>query len=167
LRNIGLKGFLALSLLILVGSSSAWAQNPAELRGTWAGTVAFYGTPALVLFDFEALRQPGAGKATVSLPSLGLHSVQVDQVATEGDSLKLGMSALPGVYKAHRTADTLGLAGYLLVAGQRLPLRMSPVATVARPAPNARWAGALPGVARDVCGGHGGSAAGRHHHGPA
>ena len=128
LRNISLKGFWALGLLALVNSNSAWAQNPAELRGTWAGTVAFYGTPALVLLDFKALRQPGAGKATVSLPSLGLHSVQVDQIAAEGDSLKLGMSALPGVYKARRTADTLGLAGYLLVAGQRLPLRMSPVA---------------------------------------
>jgi hypothetical protein len=77
LRNTGLKASLVVGLLALAGSDSAWAQTPAELRGTWAGTVAFYGTPALVLFDFEALHQPGAGKATVSLPSLGLHSVQV------------------------------------------------------------------------------------------
>lgn len=113
--------------LALAGGAHA-QQAPAQLRGTWAGTVNFYGTPALVVCDFDALRQPGAGKATVALPSLGLHGVQVDRFASEGDSINLVMSALPGNYRARLTADTLGLAGYLLTAGQRLPLRLSPVA---------------------------------------
>lgn len=65
--------------------------------------------------------------ATVSLPSIGLHSVQVDRFVPYGDSLKLLMSGLPGAYVARPMADTLGLTGYLLVAGQRLPLRVRPV----------------------------------------
>jgi pimeloyl-ACP methyl ester carboxylesterase len=113
--------------LALAGAAQA-QEAPAQLRGTWAGTVTSYGTPALVLFDFDALRQPGAGKATVALPSLGLHGVQVDQFVPVGDSITMKMSALPGSYRARLTADTLGLAGYLLTAGQRLPLRLSPIA---------------------------------------
>ncbi|RZK47988.1 MAG: hypothetical protein EOO59_17150, partial [Hymenobacter sp.] len=116
----------------LLGWLLAWNAQaqpaPAQLRGTWAGTVTFYGTPAPVLVDFDALRRPGAGKATVALPSLGLHGIQVDRFATEGDSMTLVMSTLPGSYRARLTADTLGLAGYLLTAGQRLPLRLNPVA---------------------------------------
>jgi pimeloyl-ACP methyl ester carboxylesterase len=63
----------------------------------------------------------------VSLPSLGLHAMQLDPLASVGDSLRLRIGALPGSYVARRTADTLGLVGYLLAAGQRLPLRLSPV----------------------------------------
>ncbi|MDJ0365497.1 alpha/beta fold hydrolase [Hymenobacter sp. H14-R3] len=113
--------------LALAGGAQA-QQAPPQLRGTWAGTVTSYGTPALVLVNFDALHQPGAGKATVALPSLGLHGVQVDRLTPEGDSINLVMSGLPGSYRARLTADTLGLAGYLLTAGQRLPLRLSPVA---------------------------------------
>lgn len=98
------------------------------LRGTWVGTVSLFGSPALVLLDFGAQQQLPARKATVALPSLGLHAMQVDQIALVGDSLRLSIGALPGSYVARRTADTLGLAGYLLAAGQRLPLRLSPVA---------------------------------------
>jgi len=103
------------------------APASAPLRGTWAGRVSLFGSPALVLVDFEAQQQLPARKATVALPSLGLHAMQVDQLSTVGDSLRLGISALPGSYVARRTTDTLGLAGYLLAAGQRLPLRLSPI----------------------------------------
>ncbi|MFD1871989.1 alpha/beta hydrolase family protein [Hymenobacter bucti] len=98
------------------------------MRGTWAGTILLFGSPALVLVDFEAQQQMPARKATVSLPSLGLHAMQVDQLSPVGDSVRLSISAMPGSYVARRTTDTLGLAGYLLAAGQRLPLRLSPVA---------------------------------------
>jgi pimeloyl-ACP methyl ester carboxylesterase len=118
-------------LLLFAGPTPlVHAQAPAQLRGTWAGTVNLFGTPTTVLFYFDPLRQPG-GRATVSLPSAGLHSMQVDQFAHYGDSLKLAMSSLPGAYIARLTPDTLGLAGYLLAAGQRLPLHVSP-ATPAR-----------------------------------
>lgn len=113
-----------------VFSTPSFGQAPtlAPLRGTWAGTVSLFGSPALVLVDFEAQHQAPARKATVSLPSLGLHAMQIDLLAPIGDSLRMGIGALPGSYVARRTPDTLGLAGYLLAAGQRLPLRLSPVA---------------------------------------
>jgi hypothetical protein len=121
---------LVSSWLLLLGSTNSFGQAQAlvPFRGTWAGTITLFGSPALLLVDFEAQQQPPARKATVSLPSLGLHAMQVDQVVSLGDSLRLSMSALPGSYVARRTTDTLGLAGYLLAAGQRLPLRLSPVA---------------------------------------
>lgn len=121
--------WLLIACLISLCSTSCLAQSTATepLRGTWAGTVSLFGSPALVLVDFEAQRQPPARKATVSLPSLGLHAMQLDPLASVGDSLRLRIGALPGSYVARRTADTLGLVGYLLAAGQRLPLRLSPV----------------------------------------
>jgi hypothetical protein len=119
---------LAISLLLSWCATLAQAQAPASRRGTWAGTINFYGAPALVLVDFDALHQPGAGKATVALLSLGLHGVQVDQVEPVGDSIKLTISALVASYMARLTADSLGLAGYFYAAGQWLPLRLSPVA---------------------------------------
>lgn len=151
--------------LAMVGGNRVYAQAPAQLRGAWAGTVNLFGTPANVLFDFGPLhRIRTAGKATVSLPSIGLHSVQVDQFVPYGDSLKLLMGGLPGAYVALLTADTLGLAGYLLVAGQRLPLRVHPVSptglarrlpirpqTPRRPRPyrelSTTFAGGAPGIA--------------------
>jgi pimeloyl-ACP methyl ester carboxylesterase len=124
--------------LLAVGhQASGQAPALASLRGTWAGTVSLFGSPALVLVDFEAQQQPPARNATVSLPSLGLHAMQVDKVSSVSDSLRLSIGAMPGSYVARRTADTLGLAGYLLAAGQRLPLRLSPV-------PAARLAKLLP-----------------------
>jgi pimeloyl-ACP methyl ester carboxylesterase len=123
----GFRLLLGSCLLLLGGPTPlAYAQAPAQLRGTWAGTVNLFGAPTTVLFYFDPLRQAG-GRATVSLPSAGLHSMQVDRFTSFGDSLKLAVSTMPGVYMAHFTTDTLGLAGYLLVAGQRLPLRVSPV----------------------------------------
>jgi pimeloyl-ACP methyl ester carboxylesterase len=123
------RGRIVVSCLLVLFTSVCFGQAPASapLRGTWAGTVSLFGSPALVLVDFEAQQQLPARKATVSLPSLGLHAMQVDQISPVGDSLRLIISALPGSYVARRTADTLGLAGYLLAAGQRLPLRLSPI----------------------------------------
>jgi len=152
------------ALACLLGAAGpAWAQSPAPLHGTWAGTLQFYGSPAAVIVDFDALHRPGAGKATVSLPSLGLHSLQVDQLTPFGDSLKLGMSALPGSYVARLTPDTLGLAGYLLAAGQRLPLRLSPASparlvrllpsrpqVLQRPLPYREWLVSFAGGAASV-----------------
>lgn len=114
-------------LLLVSGATSVQAQSTAAFRGTWAGSVNLFGSPALVLVDFDAQRQLPARKATVALPSLGLHGMQVDQIVSFGDSLRLGISSMPGSYLARHTTDTLGLAGYLLAAGQRLPLRLSPV----------------------------------------
>lgn len=114
--------------LVLSSVGAAKAQALASSKGTWAGTITLYGSPALVLLDFDAQRQPPANKVTVALPSLGLHAMQVDYIKPRGDSLVLTISSMPGAYVARRTADTLGLAGYLLTAGQRLPLRLSPVA---------------------------------------
>lgn len=120
---------LLLVCLLALGSNKAVGQASAlgALRGTWAGTVSLFGSPALVLVDFEAQQQLPARKATMALPSLGLHAMQIDQVSPVGDSLRLSIGALPGSYLARRTTDTLGLAGYLLAAGQRLPLRLSPI----------------------------------------
>ena len=117
-----------LSASVLVGQP-ALAQKPgdARLRGTWAGTVNLFGSPAPLVIDFAPLHQPGVGRATLALPTVGLHGVQLDIVQRLGDSLKLPASALPGTLVVGFTADTLGLAGYLLVAGQRSALQLSPV----------------------------------------
>lgn len=105
----------------------AAAQAPAALAGTWAGTVKLFGSPVAVVVDFAPLHQPeGARRATVALPSAGLHGVQVDDIRPRGDSLELVMSGLPARYVARLATDTLGLVGQLLVAGQRLPLRLQP-----------------------------------------
>ncbi|MGI4863489.1 MAG: alpha/beta fold hydrolase [Janthinobacterium lividum] len=122
------RGLWSCLWLVVSSIGLAQAQGLASARGTWAGTIALYGSPAVVLIDFEAQHQPPANKATMALPSLGLHAMQVDQIKPFGDSLRLVISSMPGVYVARRTTDTLGLAGYLLTAGQRLPLRLSPVA---------------------------------------
>ena len=123
--------------LLLASAHLAHAQAAPPLRGTWAGVVQLHGSTAQVVVDFDALHRPGAGKALVALPSLGLHGLQVEAIAPVGDSLRLAISSLPGSYIARRTTDTLGLAGYLLAAGQRLPLHLSP-------APPARLAQLLP-----------------------
>ncbi|WP_233636104.1 alpha/beta hydrolase [Hymenobacter setariae] len=121
---------MLITCLVGLWSTSSFGQaSPvSSFRGTWAGTINLYGSPALVLVDFAAQQQPPARKPTVALPSLGLHAMQVDQITSVGDSLRLRIGALPGSYIARRTTDTLGLTGYLLAAGQRLPLRLSPVA---------------------------------------
>ena len=120
-----------LVLATCLGQQPALAQKPAtdRLQGSWVGTVNLYGTPAPLLLDFAPLHQPGgAGRATLALPTLGLHGVQLDAVRPQpgSDSLRLPASALPGTLVVAFTADTLGLAGYLLAAGQRAAVRVSP-----------------------------------------
>jgi pimeloyl-ACP methyl ester carboxylesterase len=55
-----------------------------------------------------------------------LHGIQLDTIQLEADSLRLPASALPGTLVLHFTADTLGLAGFLLAGGQRAAVRLSP-----------------------------------------
>lgn len=124
--------------LAVTGGGQVYAQVPAQLQGTWAGTANLFGTPANVLFDFRTLHWSGTvGKAIIFLPSIGLHSVQVDQFVSHSDSLKLLISELPGAHVVLPTADTLGPTGYLLVAGQRLPSRVRLVIPLA-------WRGCYP-----------------------
>ena len=123
-----------LLIALLLGPWLAEAQRPrAQLpqQGTWAGSVTLFGTPTPLVVDFSLLSQPGAKRAILALPMLGLHGVQLDTVLIQGDSLRLPASALPGTLVVRPTTDTLGWVGYLLVSGQRAPLRLSP-ATPAR-----------------------------------
>lgn len=94
--------------------------------GTWVGTVQLFGTPTPMLLDFAPLTQPGAKRATMALPQLGLHAVQLDTLAPWGDSLRLPASALPGTLVLRATTGTLGLVGYLLTSGQRAALHLRP-----------------------------------------
>ena len=124
--------------LVVTGGGQVYAQVPAQLQGTWAGTANLFGTPANVLFNFRTLHWSGTvGKAIIFLPSIGLHSVQVDQFVSHSDSLKLLISELPGAHVVLPTADTLGPTGYPLVAGQRLPSRVRLVIPLA-------WRGCYP-----------------------
>jgi pimeloyl-ACP methyl ester carboxylesterase len=106
----------------------ALAQQPAlaPLQGTWVGSAQLFGSPTPLVLDFAPLLQPGAKRALLALPTSGLHGIQLDTIQPQADSLCLSASALPGTLVLRFTADTLGLAGFLLAGGQRAAVRLSP-----------------------------------------
>jgi pimeloyl-ACP methyl ester carboxylesterase len=92
------------------------------------GTVSLFGTAAPVEVDFRPLKQPGAQLALMALPQQGLHGMQLQPAASGDDSLRFTINSLPGRYVAKLcTTDSLRLTGFLLVAGQRLPLTLRPI----------------------------------------
>jgi len=119
---------LALGLLL---SCRLYAQVPPV---EFAGTLSLFGSPALVVVDFQPLQQPGASLALLALPQQGLHGLQLQPIAShDDDSLRFTINSLPGSYVAKlHTLDSLRLRGFLLVAGQRLALTLRPVGATPR-----------------------------------
>jgi pimeloyl-ACP methyl ester carboxylesterase len=98
----------------------------APLQGVWTGSAHLFGSPTPVIINFAPLVEPGARRAIVALPVLGLHGVQLDTIQSQADSLRMPASALPGTFILRFTTDTLGLVGFLLAGGQRAAVHLSP-----------------------------------------
>ncbi|UOQ54760.1 alpha/beta hydrolase [Hymenobacter cellulosivorans] len=105
------------------------AQSKDPVKGVWSGTVNMFGSATPVLINFDPLQQAvGSRRATIDLPKMGLHSVQVDTLmqGPKDDSLRLVVSTLPGSFVGRLSADAQRLTGFLLLAGQRMPLQLQP-----------------------------------------
>ena len=157
-----LRLFITLLVVWLSFGTRTSAQvPPVELEGT----ISLFGMAAPVDVDFRPLQQPGARLALMALPRQGLHGMQLRPAASGDDSLHFTINSLPGRYVAKlRTTDSLRLTGFLLVAGQRLPLTLRPIgpnrrAPLRRQTPHAplpyrelatQFAGGAPGVRLDA-----------------
>ena len=143
------------------GTRTSAQVPPVEL----GGTISLFGTAAPVAVDFRPLQQPGARLALMALPRQVLHGMQMRPAANGDDSLRFTINSLPGRYMAKlRTTDSLRLTGFLLVAGQRLPLTLRPIgpnrcAPLRRQTPHAplpyrelatQFIGGAPGVLLDA-----------------
>ncbi|UOQ74020.1 hypothetical protein [Hymenobacter cellulosilyticus] len=122
--------------LIVIGWSAgmltaglARAQVKGRVEGVWSGSAIVFGTTTPVIIHLDPLRRTGgARRATLDLPTMGMHSVQVDSLlqGPGDDSLRLVVSTLPGKYVGRLSADARQIRGFLLLAGQRLPLQLQP-----------------------------------------
>lgn len=106
--------YILLSVWLCFYSLTAMAQ----LEGYWKGKLNL-GVQQLEL-DFNIHLKEGAYAATMDVPAQGAFKVPVNEVAIDGDSVSLGMTALKAMYKGRLHADTL--EGTFTQRGMAFPL---------------------------------------------
>ncbi|PSQ92118.1 MAG: hypothetical protein BRD52_05785 [Bacteroidetes bacterium SW_4_67_19] len=96
------------AVLALAGPPAAvHAQTtaPAALDGTWHGTLDTGGQQLTVVFHLKRKGEGDALTATMDVPQQSVSGVSVSDVRATGDSLRLEVAQIGGVFKGTRTTD--------------------------------------------------------------
>jgi pimeloyl-ACP methyl ester carboxylesterase len=96
------------AVLVLAGPPAAvHAQTtaPAALDGTWHGTLDTGGQQLTVVFHLKRKGEGDALTATMDVPQQSVSGVSVSDVRATGDSLRLEVAQIGGVFKGTRTTD--------------------------------------------------------------
>lgn len=132
-----------LGLALLLGPGVGFAHplilppTPGEtVEGTWLGALNVGGTELRIVFHISR-DADGAFTATLDSPDQGATGIPVASVIVKGDSVRLEVLAVRGVYEGTCSADGATIDGVWMQGGQTFPLTLErtdeEVAPPARP----------------------------------
>ena len=119
------RALAVLFLLLLCIAPPSFAQRAAaDLQGTWQGVLTVRPNARLtIVFHLESSGS-GSYTATMDSPDQGTTDIPVDKVAVDGDSLKVTVPAIGGVFEGRVQPNARRIEGTWLQAGQSFALTL-------------------------------------------
>lgn len=125
---------MARSLLVFFAgvvwiARAAIAAEPANIDGTWEGSLAVGGASLRLLFNFSTDAH-GRLAGTMDSPDQGAYGIALDSVALSGNALRCEVRRISGVYEAAVDAAKRTIDGQWQQGGRTFALVLRPAAPV-------------------------------------
>lgn len=130
MRTIGFMrtlGMMGLALLCAPASGLAHAAAPGQparqIEGIWQGSLDVPGGTLRIVFHIERA-EDGTFAATLDSPDQGATGIPVSSVTLDGDSLRMEVAVIGGVYQGRLQPDGHTIDGVWTQGGMVFPLRL-------------------------------------------